>query len=166
MTPSSPNRWRRYAVAGLIATAAVGGGAAAFAHGGPGGWHGRPGWHDNADPAAMQKRTEGMVRMMLADVNATPQQEQRIAQIMSATMTELRPLRQQHMEARKRVMELLAQPVVDRQALESIRAQELAAAEQASRRITQSVADVAEVLTPEQRVKLAERMRGRFGPRG
>jgi Spy/CpxP family protein refolding chaperone len=166
MNPKSPNRWRRYAVAGLIATAAAGAGAAAFAHGGPAGWNGGRGWQDNADPATMQKRAEGMVRMMLADVNATPEQEQRIAQIMSATMTELRPLRRQHMEARKRVMELLSQPSIDRQALESIRAQELAAAEQASRRITQSMADAADVLTPEQRARLAERMRSRFGPRG
>lgn len=164
MTTRAPNRWRRYAIAGLIATTAAGAGAAAFAHGGPGGWHGGRGWADNADPAAMQKRAEGMVRMMLADVNATPEQERRIAEIMSTTMSELRPLRRQHFETRRRVMELLAQPTVDRGALEALRAQELASAEQASRRITQAIAEAAEVLTPEQRAKLAERMRDRFPP--
>lgn len=166
MSPTTPNRWRRFTIAGLIATLFAGAGAAAFAHGGPGGWHGRHGWHANADPATMQKRTEGMVRMMLADVNATPEQEQRIAQIVNATMIELRPLREQHMAARKEALDLLAQPAIDRQALETIRARELAAADQVSRRITQSIADAAEVLNPEQRAKLAERMRSRFERHG
>jgi Spy/CpxP family protein refolding chaperone len=166
MEKQSPNRWRRYTIAGLAATIFAGAGAAAFAHGGPGGWHGSRGWNDNADPATMQKRTEGMTRMMLADINATPEQEQRIAGIMTATMTELRPLREKHMEARKQVMDLLSQPTIDRQALEAIRAQEIAAADQVSRRITQSIADAAEVLNPEQRAKLAERMRSRMASRG
>lgn len=165
MERQSPGRWRRLALVGVFGALVAGGGAAAFAHGGPGGWHGRHGWHESSDPATMQKRTEGMVRMMLADVNATPEQEKRIADIMNATMMDVRPLRQKHMEARKQVMGLLSQPTIDRQALESIRAQEIAAADQLSRRVTQSMADAAEVLNPEQRTKLAERMRGRFGPR-
>ncbi len=167
MNTRAPNRWRRRAIAALIGAAATvaGTGAVAFAHGGPGGWHGGPAWTDNADPATVQKRTEGMVRMMLADVNATPEQERRIAEIMSTTMTELRPVRRQHLDARRQVMDLLAQPSIDRRALEALRAQELAAAEQASRRITQSLADAAEVLTPAQRTRLAERMRDRFPPR-
>lgn len=162
------HRWRRRAAAlfagGLMATACTG----VFAQGIPGMFGpgpGGPGW-ESADPATMQKRAEGMVRMMLADVNATPEQEQRIARIMSDTMTSMRPLRQSHMEARRKMMDLLAQPTIDRQAVEALRAQELASAEKASRRMTQSMIEVAEILTPEQRAKLAERMRSRGGPGG
>jgi Spy/CpxP family protein refolding chaperone len=56
----------------------------------------------------------------------------------------------------------LTQPTVDRQTLEQLRQAELQLAEAASTRIVQALADVADVLTPEQRVqlvKLAEQFR-------
>jgi Spy/CpxP family protein refolding chaperone len=117
------------------------------------------------DPEAMKRRTDGMVRWMLADVNATEAQQQQITAIVATTMTELAPLRQKHFEARKQAADILAKPNVDRAALETLRAQEMAAADQVSKRITQSIADAAEVLSPEQRAQLVERMqrmRGRW----
>jgi len=158
--------WRRLAIASLIGSLAAGLGAGlAHAHGGPGGWGG---WHrgaDSSDPQAMQRRAEARVKWMLADIDATEAQQKKIAEIMTAAMTELRPLRQQGREARREVMEILAKPQVDRAALEALRAKQAQAMDQISRRITQSLADAAEVLTPEQRVKLAERMEKRRGHR-
>jgi Spy/CpxP family protein refolding chaperone len=158
--------WRRIAIATLIGGLAAGAGITAFAHGGhfgggfgPGGWHMGPG--GQMDPEAMKRRVDASVRWMLADINATEAQQARIADIVGATAKEMAPLREKHREARRSVIELLAKPNVDRAALEAIRAQEIQAADAMSKRFVQSLADVAEVLTPEQRAQLAEKMKQR-----
>jgi protein CpxP len=167
-TGSRSRPWRRVALAALVGGLMAGAGAQAFAHGGPfggmggrGGWGMGPGGAADLDPAAMQRRAEAMVKFWLADVDASEAQQKRIAEIMSATMKELVPLREKHREARRQAIEALAKPQVDRSALEALRAQQLQLADQVSRRMTQSIADVAEVLTPEQRAKVAEKMQNR-----
>lgn len=159
--------WRRIAIAALVGGLATGVGLNAFAHGGRfgggfghgGGWHMGPG--AQTDPEAMKRRVDASVRWMLADINASEAQQTRIADIVAATMKEMAPLREKHREARQSVMELLAKPNVDRAALEAIRAQEIQAADAMSKRFVQSLADVAEVLTPEQRAQLADKMKQR-----
>lgn len=156
--------WRRRAIASLLGGVAAGLGAGfAHAHGGPGRWGG---WHrgfDDADPQAMQRRAEARVKWMLADIDATEAQQKKIAAIMTATMNDLRPLREEGRETRRQVMGLLSKPQIDRAALEALRAQLAQAMDQVSRRLTQSLADAAEVLTPDQRAQLAERMEQRRG---
>lgn len=170
--PGKPRRpWRRVAIATLIGSVAAGVGLTAFAHGGGpfGGGFGHRGWHmgpgEQMDPEAMKRRIDASVRWMLADINATEAQQQRIAEIVGATMKEMAPLRERHREARRSVMELLAKPNVDRAAIEAIRAQEMQSADAMSKRLVQSLADVADVLTPEQRAQLAEKMKQRRGHR-
>jgi protein CpxP len=159
--------WRRIAIAALIGSMAAGLGMTAFAHGGGPFGGGHRGWHQGPggqmDPEAMKRRVDASVRWMLADINATEAQQQRIAGIVEATMKEMAPLREKHREARRAVMELLAKPSVDRAAIETIRAQEIQSADAISKRFVQSLADVAEVLTPEQRAQLAEKMKQRRG---
>jgi Spy/CpxP family protein refolding chaperone len=170
----APRRpWRRLVVAALVGSLGAGVGMTAFAHGGgfgggfggfgPGGRHMDRG--GQTDPEAMKRRVDASVRWMLADVNATDAQREKIAAIVEATRKEMAPLREKHREARRAVMELLAKPNVDRAAIEAIRAQEIQSADAMSRRFVQSLADVAEVLTPEQRAQLAEKMKSRRGHR-
>jgi Spy/CpxP family protein refolding chaperone len=162
--------WRRIAIAALAGSLGAGIGMTAFAHGGGfGGGFGPGGRHmdrgGQTDPEAMKRRVDASVRWMLADVNATDAQREKIAAIVEATRKEMAPLREKHREARRAVMELLAKPNVDRAAIEAIRAQEIQSADAMSRRFVQSLADVAEVLTPEQRAALAEKMKSRRGHR-
>jgi periplasmic protein CpxP/Spy len=85
--------------------------------------------------------------------------------IASAAVADLQPLREQARQARLRSLQLLAGPMIDRVALEQQRALQVQAVDARSRRTLQAMADAAEVLTPEQRAKVAARMQARIGHR-
>jgi Spy/CpxP family protein refolding chaperone len=126
--------------------------ARAFGHGPMHrGWFGP---HHDHDVTTEEIRDH--VSFLLRGVDASDDQVDRIAAIAESTLRELRSLREAHAGAREAVTAALAGASVDRAALEQLRSDHLAAAETASRRITQALADAAEVLTPEQRAKLAE----------
>jgi Spy/CpxP family protein refolding chaperone len=65
--------------------------------------------------------------------------------------------------ARAKAIALMSAPTIDRAAIETLRVEQIGLADTASKRIAQALADTAEVLSPEQRVKLAERMQRRQG---
>lgn len=150
------------AIVGLAACAQPGRGGEGH---GPGwGWHHR-GHHGPMDPETIARRIDRGVDWVLSDVGATAEQKQKVSAIAKAAATELAPLRERHRAARTRVIEILGASAVDRAALEKVRAEELAMAEGASRRVTQALADIADVLTPEQRVRLREKAERRMGRR-
>ncbi|HSF04920.1 MAG TPA: periplasmic heavy metal sensor, partial [Methylomirabilota bacterium] len=93
-------------------------------------------------------------------------QKQQLAPIVKAAAADLLPLRGRLHEARRQGLELLSKDTVDRAALEALRVDQLRLAEQASQRFVKALADVADVLTPEQRKQLAERIGRRHGHRG
>ena len=145
--------------AGLGATAAL---AAPGMHGG--GWH-RGGFMGGRGPMT-DERIEKMVKHFAVEVNATPEQTAKLTQIAKAAGKDLRPLREKARDARKRGMELLSAPTIDRAAIERLRAEQMQAADAVSKRMSQAFADAAEVLTPDQRKKVAERMQKRHDRRG
>ena len=67
-------------------------------------------------------------------------------------------MREKVLSARQRGRVLLTQPSIDRAAIEALRAEQMALADAASKRFTQALGDVAEVLTPEQRRKIDDRL--------
>ena len=77
-------------------------------------------------------------------------------------MKDLLPLRERARAARQRGIDLLAGDRVDRGALEALRGEQIGLADQASRRLSQALADAAEVLTPEQRKNIAQRLQRRM----
>jgi len=165
-----PSRRRRFfkraAIGTVIAGLAAGIGLNAFARGGDyARWH-RGGGFMSMDPAQMEQRLDRMLKHLYIEIDATQEQQARLEPIVKQAVGDLMPLRQSMREARKRAVELLAGESVDRTAIEALRAEQMQLADRASKRITQALADAAEVLTPEQKKAIAERVQrrhARFG---
>lgn len=175
-TPQSPapsadnprrRSFRRAAIATVIAALATGVGLTAFAHGhGGGGWHRGGFMGAHLDPAKLDAHLDRMLKHLYVEVDATDPQKQQLGPIVKAAARDLLPMRDRMRDARLQAVALLSQPSIDRAAIEALRANQLQLAEQASKRFTQALADVADVLTPEQRKQLAERMSRWRGHRG
>jgi Spy/CpxP family protein refolding chaperone len=170
--PTEPRTGRRRALAGLAAVSVAALGAASMqreAHAGPMGFghHGHGGWHGGMgpmDPATMGKRIEAMVALMLADIDVTPEQRERIVAIAKGVATDMESSREQHMKLRRESLQLFAAPTIDATALEKLRAEQMKLGEAASRRMLAAMIEGAKVLNPEQRAKLVERRQRRMPP--
>jgi protein CpxP len=159
--PARP-RLRWPVVAAAVLAAALTGAAATHAFSNPGFGHGR--WGGAAfmgaqfDPAQAEDRVDRMMRHLAIEVDATAEQEAKLRSIAKAAVKDLVPMRERAVAGRQRARTLLTQPVVDRTAIESFRAEQIALADAASRRVAQALADAAETLTPDQRRKLDDRI--------
>jgi protein CpxP len=159
--------FRRAAAAILIAGVATGIAVTAFAHGrGFGGWHRAGFMGAPLDPATLDARLDRMLKHLYVEIDATDAQKQQLGPIVKAAAQDVLPLRVRMQEARRQAIALLSQPSIDRAALETLRAEQFGLAEQASKRIVQALADVADVLKPEQRKQAAERLGRWSGRRG
>ena len=147
-------------VAGLIAAAPAFAQDRSPERGGP-----HHGWRP-MDPEARTDRMEYMVKRMFSSVQASEEQKTRAGAIVRAALADLRPIQDRLREGRRAAIELLSRPSIDRPAIEAQRVEQLQLHEAASKRMTQALADLAEVLSPEQRAALAKRMSERFGRRG
>jgi Spy/CpxP family protein refolding chaperone len=110
-------------------------------------------------------RADRAVRHVAIELDATPEQQQKLEAIVKSAITDLAPMRDKIGTARQKVRELLTAPNVDRAAIEKLRAEQVATMDTLSKRIAQAVGDAAEVLTPDQRRKLGE-MLPPFGEHG
>jgi len=159
--PAEPSRrgfFKRAALVTAVAGLAAGIGLKAWAHDGPGGWH-RGGFMDGpVDPAMVDARLDRMLKHIYIEIDATDAQKQQLGPILKSAAHDLLPLRDRIRDGRLQALALLSQPTVDRAALEGLRTLQLQLADQASKRLTQAVADAADVLTPEQRKQLADRI--------
>ena len=156
--------FKRAAIATLIGGIATGIGFKAFAQGDGCGWHRCGQAAGPLDPAAIDQHIDRALKHLYVEIDATEEQKQKLEPIVKQAAKDLLPLRDKARAARRQAIELLAADRVDRVAIETLRADQLQLAEQASKRFTQALADVAEVLTPAQRKQIAGRMES-FGRR-
>ncbi|MEI8152916.1 MAG: periplasmic heavy metal sensor [Hyphomicrobiales bacterium] len=170
------HRWRNRGTAWvvmLVVAAGLTGAAAtkAFSRGpgfGPG-WHGGmmggPGMMGGAfDPARAEAHADRMVRHMAIELEATDSQQEKLRAVAKAAVKDLLPMREKAQEARLKARELLTQSTVDRAQIERFRTEQIALADTFTKRVTQAVTDAAEILTPEQRRKLNDRLPPMGGP--
>lgn len=146
-------------VAGALAAGALVGAASASAAG----WmshRGQHGWRaGGSDPEAVRERAEFAVSFVMNRIEASDEQQAEARAIVLRAIDDLLPLGQHHQGHNEALMEELTKPTIDRVALERIRQSGLEMADEASGRLVDSLADLGDVLTQEQRVELAERLR-------
>src|SRR5262245_12633172 len=144
-TSGGNNPRRRFfwwaATATVIAGLAAGIGARAFAQGGGHcGWQ-RGGFMGGAlDPATLDAHLDRALKHVYVEIDATDAQKQQLGPIVKAAANDLLPLRTQMRAARRQAAELLSQERIDRAALETLRADQLKLADQASKRFAQALA--------------------------
>jgi periplasmic protein CpxP/Spy len=100
-----------------------------------------------------------MSERLLEDIQATPAQREQLNRIAEAARTDLRAKAEAARPDPGRLAELLAKPVVDEAAVEALRRQALQRHDETTRRLQVAMLEAAKVLTPEQRARIAERMK-------
>jgi protein CpxP len=106
------------------------------------------------DPAAARQHAGMAVEWALRGVGATDEQKQQARRITDQLIDRMGPVVEKHREHREAIVRELAKPEIDREALERLRKEEMAIADEASKLAVASIADLGEVLTPEQRAEL------------
>jgi Spy/CpxP family protein refolding chaperone len=103
------------------------------------------------DPAQFQQRIEKRVDKALNGTDATAEQKKKIADILSQTFKDLRPLHEQRVANRKAMQEAMQAPTVDAAKIEGIRAEQMKISDASSKRFTQALTDAGNVLSQAQR---------------
>ncbi len=155
--------WGGLVLTGLITALLVGGSivsvplaataGAWFGRLGHGCGHGR---HGHGDPEAMREHAAFVAGWVLRRVDGTDAQQEQVKATLETLIDEVVPLADQHRAHREAMLTELTRPSIDREAIHELRRAELELAEVASTKLADALADVAQVLTPEQRLELAE----------
>jgi protein CpxP len=135
---------------GIVAVAAAGMGAGGFHHGMTGG---------PQSAADVSAHVDHMLKHLYIEIDATDAQQAQITPLVKQAVNDLLPMHAQLQATHTQAFQALTQDTVDRGALEAARVALLQSADQASKRLTQLLADVDEVLTPAQRSALAAHLK-------
>ncbi len=168
-----PGRW--YATPLMALVMALGVGAAgvattqAFGHGdGSDGWRG--GWrahhaHNMEDPATMERNIERGIRHLAIEIDASPAQQAALIELATGAVKDLHGFREMMQGEAGELAKLLTQPTVDRAAIEAFRTEKIEKIDQLTSRLVDVAAEAGEILTEEQRVKVAKMVAERRGKR-
>lgn len=120
--------------------------------------------HPRHDPEAMLDHARFAADRILDRIDATEEQRSEVLEIIDAAAFDLVALAPDRRALHEHVVREFTAETVDRAALEQLRADHVARMEAVSRRLVEAAADVADVLSQEQRQEvatLAERFHGR-----
>lgn len=144
-------------VAGAALTGGIVGVAAATGMGACGFHHGMTaGTYSAADVSA---HVDHVLKHLYVEIDATDAQKAQITPLVQQAVNDLLPMHTQLQAAHAQALQALTQNTVDRTALEAARVAHLQLADQASKRLTQLLADADELLTPAQRTALAAHLK-------
>ncbi len=116
--------------------------------------------------AELRKKITRGVRHLSIEIDGTDAQEKAMIDLITAQAVKLQPVRKRWKASGEKLKDLMLATTIDRAAVEAVRAERLADADTISKGVMKTLADVAEVLTPEQRVQLNERVESFRGRRG
>jgi periplasmic protein CpxP/Spy len=153
------SRW--FMAGAFILTGAAGfglGKASSFRH--HGGW-GYMMSERGMDSSRMQSRAEYGINRVLSSVDATVEQKTKITAIVQKTMGEMQPLRDVRRDIRDKLSAALKSSTVDRASIENLRSKQLLMAETISKKMQDTLIEVAEILSPSQRAQLVDRWQSR-----
>jgi len=145
----------------LVVAAGLTGAAAntAFSQGfGPhfGHWRGDIG--QAFDPVQAEERADRAVRHLAIELDASNEQVDKLRTIVRSAVRDVVPMRDKVLATRTQARVLLTEPTINRGEIERLRLEQVALADAFTKRIAQALGDAGEVLTPEQRRKLADRL--------
>lgn len=106
--------------------------------------------------AQINDRVDRMTKHLAIELDASSDQQMKIASIAKAAVNDLLPMREKAQAAHRQAIALLTAPTVDRAAIEKLRTDQIALADAASKRIVQAADDASDVLNPDQRRKIAD----------
>lgn len=129
----------------------------AYAHGGFGRWQRGLGFGHGQDAESVHRHLDFLSTWALEELDASEEQVAAIQPKIREAADELLTLAEEHRGQREIFHQLLTEPEIDRVALEEQRQLGLDFADRASRILVDTMAEVAEELTYEQRQALAER---------
>ena len=126
------------------------------------GGKGHRGGHGSRFGEMSDEKIEKFVTRMVAhaaiEIEATDTQKQAITTKAVALAKELRPVRDRFRKAGEELKDLMTAETIDRTAIEALRAERMADADTLSQSIMTAMTDIAEILTPEQRAMVKDRM--------
>lgn len=159
--------FNRHTLLAFAAGAALTGGVVALAQSAGAGMHA---FHQGAmmpgNPADMAAHIDHVVQHLYVEINATDAQKAQIDALVKQAVDDLTPLHSQAQNAHAQFVRAFTQDPIDRSSLEAAREAHMQLADQASRRIAQLLGDAGSVLTPAQRLKVADHLQHMHGIHG
>jgi protein CpxP len=150
--PASPRRFGWIVVVAMAAGLTLGAaGTKAFSRPGGFAWHH---FHGPMTQGQIEDRADRMVRHAGIELDTTAEQQEKLRAIVKGAVKDIVPMREKVHAAREQARKLLVEPNINRGEIERLRTEQVALADQFSRRITQALGDAGDVLTLEQRKKL------------